>query len=71
MISERESVFELQVHGFIYNVSASAAGIGLAIASVLAAERARVIINGRTPARPLRLAPIVAAISSAVGVDGW
>jgi NAD(P)-dependent dehydrogenase (short-subunit alcohol dehydrogenase family) len=41
----------LQLENKLALVSGSTAGIGLAIASALAAERARVIVNGRTPAR--------------------
>ena len=41
----------LQLENKLSLVSGSTAGIGLAIASALAAERARVIVNGRTSAR--------------------
>ena len=41
----------LQLEDKLALVTGSTAGIGLAIASALAAEGARVIINGRTPAR--------------------
>ena len=41
----------LQLKDKLALVSGSTAGIGLAIASVLAAEGARVIVNGRTAQR--------------------
>ena len=41
----------LGLRGKIAVVSGSTAGIGLAIATALAAENAKVIINGRTEAR--------------------
>jgi NAD(P)-dependent dehydrogenase (short-subunit alcohol dehydrogenase family) len=42
---------DLQLHDKLALVTGSTAGIGLAIATRLAAEGARVIVNGRTPKR--------------------
>ena len=42
---------DLQLKGKLALVTGSTAGIGLAIAKVLAGEGARVIVNGRTEAR--------------------
>lgn len=42
---------DLQLHGKTALVTGSTAGIGLAIAQSLAREGAKVIVNGRTPAR--------------------
>jgi NAD(P)-dependent dehydrogenase (short-subunit alcohol dehydrogenase family) len=52
---------DLQLDGKLALVTGSTAGIGLAIARTLAAEGARVIVNGRTEAR---VGEAMAAISS-------
>jgi len=57
---------DLQLKGKLALVSGSTAGIGLAIATALAGEGARVIINGRyQPA----VDEAVAALASATGAD--
>src|SRR5580698_5873810 len=48
--SIRNSHMDLQIGGKLALVSGSTAGIGFAIARVLAAEGAHVIVNGRTQA---------------------
>lgn len=53
---------DLQLAGKLALVTGSTAGIGLAIAKALAAEGARVIVNGRTEAR-------VAAAVAAIGAE--
>jgi NAD(P)-dependent dehydrogenase (short-subunit alcohol dehydrogenase family) len=45
------AALDLDLHGRTALVSGSTAGIGLAIAAGLAAQGARTIVNGRTPAR--------------------
>jgi NAD(P)-dependent dehydrogenase (short-subunit alcohol dehydrogenase family) len=57
---------DLQLRGKIALVSGSTAGIGNAIATSLAREGARVIVNGRTPAA---VDAAVAAMKSAAGGD--
>ncbi len=57
---------DLQLKGKIALVSGSTAGIGHAIATSLAHEGARVIVNGRTPAA---VDAAVAAMKSAAGGD--
>ena len=53
---------DLQLAGKLALVTGSTAGIGLAIAKALAAEGARVIVNGRSEAR---VAEAIAAIAEA------
>ena len=53
---------DLQLAGKLALVTGSTAGIGLAIAKALAAEGARVIVNGRTETR---VADAMAAIAEA------
>jgi NAD(P)-dependent dehydrogenase (short-subunit alcohol dehydrogenase family) len=55
---------DLELRGKLALVSGSTAGIGLAIATALAAEGARVIINGRTQAA---VDAAVAALASGAG----
>jgi NAD(P)-dependent dehydrogenase (short-subunit alcohol dehydrogenase family) len=57
---------DLQLKGKIALVSGSTAGIGHAIATSLAREGARVIVNGRTPKA---VDAVVAAMKSAAGGD--
>src|SRR5271168_4149585 len=57
---------DLQLTGKIALVSGSTAGIGNAIATSLAREGARVIVNGRTPKA---VDAAVAAMKSAAGAD--
>ena len=59
----KEPVMNLQLQNKLALVTGSTAGIGLAIAKALAAEGARVIINGRTEAR---VAEAIAAIRDGV-----
>ena len=73
---------DLQLSDKLALVTGSTAGIGLAIAKALAAEGARVIVNGRTEARvasalaaiasthpAARLEPLAADLGSAEGVE--
>ncbi len=57
---------DLHLNGKLALVSGSTAGIGFAIASALAAEGARVIVNGRTEAA---VADAVAKLTSATGAE--
>src|SRR5271170_389758 len=74
----------LGLQGKIAVVSGSTAGIGLAVATALAAEGARVIINGRTEARVVEALEkirqrvpgadpcgVAADLGTAVGVDAF
>ena len=73
---------DLQLTGKLALVTGSTAGIGLAIAKALAAEGARVVVNGRTEARVIdamaaiakahpsaRLEPLAADLGTVAGVE--
>jgi NAD(P)-dependent dehydrogenase (short-subunit alcohol dehydrogenase family) len=57
---------DLQLNGKLALVSGSTAGIGLAIATALAQEGARVIVNGRLQPS---VDPVVAALRASTGAD--
>jgi len=57
---------DLQLKGKLALVTGSTAGIGLAIATTLVREGARVIINGRSRAS---VETVVASLKSATGGD--
>lgn len=63
---------DLQLHGRTALVTGSTAGIGLAIATALAKEGARVIVNGRTQARvdkAIALSGAAEGIAADVGTE--
>ena len=60
---------DLQLSGKLALVTGSTAGIGLAIASGLAAEGARVIVNGRTEARVDEARRAILAVHSGAHVE--
>jgi NAD(P)-dependent dehydrogenase (short-subunit alcohol dehydrogenase family) len=60
---------DLQLKGKVALVTGSTAGIGLAIAKVLAGEGARVIVNGRTEARVKAAADVIQRAHPAANVE--
>lgn len=62
---------DLQLHDKTALVSGSTKGIGFAIASLLAAEGARVIVNGRTDAAVGEAAAAILKLAPSARVDGF